>query len=338
MAEKQRWVLANRIAGMPAPTDFRLEAYDPGMPAEGELLVRTCFHTVAPGIRPKLSGRTYTGAVEIGDTIPGVGVAVVESSGDPHFSQGDLVTGETGWASHRLLKSSAVEKLDTHIFDGGVPHTAAISAIGPAGLTAYFGLLKIVELRGCETVIVSSASGAVGSLAAQIAKLKGCRVVGIAGSDEKCRRLVSDFRLDVAINYRSEADLVSALERACPGGAQVYFDNVGGEVTTAAIAALSDFGRVIVCGQTSEYNRTEPYGLKSLVPVIVKRLTLFGLVVYDFADQFREARREIAQWIREGQIRHAPTVIDGLENAVDVFVSLFAGSGDSQPIIRVSAV
>lgn len=332
----QQWVVAARPDGMPVPSDFRLEDCVFAEPGPDKALVRIHYHTVAPGVRAKLAAETYTGQIPIGGVIPSNGVGVVIASNTSSLRVGDLVAGELGWATHMEVSPDAVQVLDPVVFgQADVPLEAAIGVLGVSGLTAYFGLLRIAHAEAGETVLVSSASGAVGSTVGQIARIIGCRVIGIASSKEKCAELKAVFGFDEAIDYRDTSDLRARIEQAAPNGVDVYFDNVGGEIADAAITSMKIFGRVVVCGQTSIYNQVDPRGLKSMTHVITRRLTLRGFVVHDFAHEFAQARGRLKDWLIEGQLVHRPTIRDGIATAVEAFVGQFSGGAAGRPIIKV---
>jgi NADPH-dependent curcumin reductase CurA len=335
MTQGRRWILAARPQGLPARSDFRLQQFTVAEPAAGEVVVRVAYHTVAPGVLPKLLGQTYTAMVQMGDVIPGNGVGVIEASRHPDFGVGDRVAGELAWATHVIARPESIQRLDPSTFSADVPMESAVGTLGGAGLAAYFGLLRIGHPQPGQTVLVSSASGAVGSVVGQLARIKGCRVVGIAGSGQKCADLVNALRFDAAIDYKAESDLAGAIKMQAPEGVDIYFDNVGGEVSDAALVNMKLFGRVVVCGQTSDYQRVVPRGLLGMTQIITRRLTLQGFVVHDFASEFEAARRELAGWMRAGLLLHRPTVVEGIDNSVDAFVKQFEAGGGGRPLIRV---
>ena len=333
----RRWTLRAYPVGEPRLTDFKLETFVLTEPLPGEVLVKVHFHTVAPGIRAKLAGDTYTAQVKIGDTIPGYGVGIVEASNCPELAVGDQVAGELAWSTHALVRPAAIQLLDPLIFNNSkIPLDAAIGVLGASGLTAYFGLLRIGQAKAGDTVLVSSASGAVGSIVGQIARIIGCRTIGIAGSAEKCAELQEYFGFDAAINYRAQGSLSEALHAAAPDGVDLYYDNVGGDIAEAAVDNLKLFGRVVVCGQTSDYNRAEAKGFRSMTQVITKRLTLRGFVVHDFSSESGAARAQLAQWLREGHLVHRATIEDGIGSAAEAFIGQFTGRGAGRPLIRVA--
>lgn len=333
----QRWVLASHVEGIPQLKNFELRRFAISELSSDEALVKVHYHTVAPGVRAKLAGGTYTAQVKQGEVIPAVGVGVVVKSNTSDLQKGDFVTGELGWASHAFVKASQLEVLDPRIFGcDDIPLDSAIGALGVPGLTAYFGLLKVGAAKPEETILVSSASGAVGSTVGQIAKISGCRVIGIAGSQEKCTELVTNFGFDAAINYRTEHDLAAAIQAAASQGIDLYFDNVGGKISEAAAVNMNINGRMVICGQTSEYNLPEPRGFKAMTQLIFGRLTLRGFVVYDYSFEFDAARKQLAQWLREGKLLHAPSIIDGIDLAANVFIKQFSQKGPGRPLIRAT--
>jgi len=332
----KRWVLASRPTGKPKAENFRLE--DVTLPdiGEHEILIRTEFHSVDPGMRGRLSGDSYTAALPVGQTIDSAMVGIVEASNNEKFAVGDRVTGGFGWVSHAVSNGRGVQKLDPAIYHGKLRPTAAIGVLGIPGLTSYFGLLDLGQPKDGDTVLISSAAGPVGATAGQIAKMKGCRVVGIAGSKEKCD-YVKGLGFDDCFSYRG-ADLRTAIAAACPGGVDIYFDNVGGEMLDAAILNMKEHGRIVVSGQVSEYNRAENEltGIRNVTRFITHRLRMEGLVVFDYFKQFREAQAEMAGWIHEGKLVYTEDVSEGLEGSADAFIGLFEGENLGRRLIKVS--
>lgn len=332
----QRWTLAAYPQGLPRESDFRLERFDLPRPKSGQALVRMRYHTVAPGVRAKLAGDTYAAQIRIGEPIVGYGVGTVELSEASGLAPGDHVVGELPWGTHALVDASAVQRIDPDIFESGaVPLAASIGVLGAPGLTAYFGLMRIGQAKTDETVLISSAAGAVGSIVGQIARIQGCHVIGIAGSSEKCAELEDVFGFDEALDYRSTPNLAESIAKTTASGVDLYFDNVGGDVTEAAIANMKLFGRVVVCGQTSDYNRAEPRGFRSMTQVITRRLMMRGFVVHDFTAEFGAVRKQLAQWLREGLLVHRANEIEGIDAAAAAFVGQFSGRGTNRPLIKV---
>jgi len=331
--EPRRWVLAARPGKDLKVSDFDLQSFTPPDLGEGDVRVRVEHHTVAPGVRAKLMEETYAAMVHPGDPIPGNGVGVVETSRHPNFSQGDRVCGFLGWTNLAVLPGSQLEKLDEELFDERVPAASCVGVLGMSGLTAYFGLLKIGRVKPGESVLVSSAAGAVGSVVGQIARIHGCDVVGLAGSDEKCADILAESGYDAAINYRKVPDLGAAIKAARPDGVDVFFDNVGGATLAAGFSNVRTFGRVVICGAMSTYDG----GPDAMIPAPKpgKRQTLQAFVSPDFIEAFPAARRQMAQWLREGKLKHRPTIIHGLERAAEAFVGQFNGQTGPRPLVAV---
>ncbi|MDP3660778.1 NADP-dependent oxidoreductase [Phenylobacterium sp.] len=329
----RRWVLASRPGKDLKASDFDLQSFTPADLAEGEVRVRIEHHTVAPGVRAKLMAATYAARIELGDTIPGNAVGVVEASRHPQFAPGDRVSGFLGWASVAVMPGGELDKLDAELFEGGVPLATGVGLLGMSGLTAYFGLLKIGRLKAGETVLVSSAAGAVGSVVGQIARIHDCDVLGLAGDDDKCADIVAESGYDAAINYKTHSDLGGAIKAARPDGVDVFFDNVGGETLLAGFDNLRAFGRVVVCGAMSVYDGAPVPMMPALKPSL--RQTVQAFICPDFIAEFPAARRQISQWIREGKLKHRPTVVQGIERAAEAFVGQFNGQTGPRPIVSV---
>ena len=331
--EPRRWVLAARPGKELKVSDFALEAFTPPDLRDGDVRVRIEHHTVAPGVRAKLMEKTYEDMVQVGEPIPGNAVGVVEASRHPDFAPGDPVCGFLGWASVAVLPGRTLEKLDPALFGDGVPTSAAVGVLGMAGLTAYFGLLRIGRLQAGETVLVSSAAGAVGSLVGQIARIHDCEVIGVAGSDGKCADILANSGYDAAVNYRAHRDLAAAIREVRTDGVDVFFDNVGGDTLNAGFANLRTFGRIVVCGAMSRYGGGDAGVMPALKPGMRQAVQAF--VTPDFAADFPAARLQLAQWLREGKLRHRPTVIAGIERAAEAFVGQFNGETGPRPIVSV---
>lgn len=333
----KRWVLASRPTGKPAAENFRLEDITLQDPGPHEILIRTEFHSVDPGMRGRLSGDSYTAALPVGETIDSAMVGIVEISNNEKFKPGDRVTGGFGWVSHAVSNGRGVQVLDPKMFHGPLRPTAAIGVLGIPGLTSYFGLLDLGKPAAGNTVLISSAAGPVGATAGQIAKMKGCHVVGIAGSKAKCD-YVTGLGFDACLNYREAKDLRGAIAAACPEGVDIYFDNVGGEMLDAAILNMKEHGRIVVSGQVSEYNRAENEltGIRNVTRFITHRLRMEGLVVFDYFKQFREAQGEMAGWIHGGKLQYTEDVSEGIEGSAAAFIGLFEGENLGRRLIKVS--
>jgi NADPH-dependent curcumin reductase CurA len=335
MTAGRRWVLARRPNGVPSQDDFRLE--DMTLPAlqDGQALIRVDHISVDPGMRSRLSGDSYAPALDLGATIESAGVGQVIASRSAKLKEGTRVWGGFGWQTHLVTDGRGVQALDPNLYTGPITPTAAIGLFGIPGLTAFFGLLEIGKLRQGNTVLVSSAAGTVGATAGQIAKIHGCQVIGIAGSDHKCLYL-TDIGFDGTINHRTCGDLATAFRAATPKGYDIYFDNVGGEMLDAAILTMRRHGRLVISGQIAEYNAKEPRGIRNTLPFITQRLRMEGLVVYDHHVQFDEARRQMAAWVHEGKLTWREEIIEGIERAPDAFIGLFSGDSFGRRLIHVS--
>jgi NADPH-dependent curcumin reductase CurA len=331
----REWALAERPTGEPDLDCFELRETDAPSPAPGELLVRTRFLSVDPYMRGRMrDAESYAEPWDVGDSLKGGVVGEVVESAHDAYEAGDLVTGEGAWADYATLDGDAVAPVDPSVADP----EAYLGALGMPGRTAYFGLLEVGEPKPGDTVVVSGAAGAVGSVVGQIAKRNGCRVVGFAGSDEKTAWLTDDLGFDAAINYKTTDDYRAALDSAAPDGVDVYFDNVGGPITDAVFANLNLDARVAVCGQIAHYNDEEvPTGPRKLPGLIPVRARVEGLLVSDFAGRFGEASERLGRWVASGELTHRETVVDGLENAPDAFLGLFDGDNIGKQVVRVSS-
>jgi NADPH2:quinone reductase len=296
------------------------------------VLVRTLYMSVDPYMRGRMDQReSYADSWEIGEPLQaGVVGEVVESNGGG-FEPGDLVTGDLLWADYATAPGPELTRIDPD----GVPISTYLGVLGMPGITAYFGVQAVTEPKAGETFVITGAAGAVGSVAAQIAKLNGARVVGFAGSDEKVG-FIEDLGVDVGINYATTDDYGGALDEAIPGGVDTYFDNVGGEITDAVFQRLNLDARVGVCGQISMYNATEPpTGPRKLMELVVSSATVEGFRVSEFSERFGQAVSQLARWIQSGEIQYRQTVTEGLENAPDAFIGLFDGENIGKQLVKV---
>jgi NADPH-dependent curcumin reductase CurA len=327
--------LASRPDGWPEPSNFVLAETTIGSPAEGEALVQNLFMSVDPYMRGRMRDvKSYVPPFQIGKVLDGGSVGKVIESRHPELREGEFVVGMQGWREHYLTDGTGQRKIDPSL---GAPLSAYLGVLGMPGLTAYVGLLDIGRPKPGETVLVSAAAGAVGSLVGQLAKIQGCRAVGSAGSDDKVRHLVDDLGFDDAFNYKSE-DLAAALRRTCPDGIDIYFENVGGALLEAALLHMKPFGRIPVCGMISQYNATEASpGPRSLIAMIPKRLLLQGFIVSDHWDRLDAFARDVSGWLRDGRIRYDETIVDGIENAADAFLGLLRGENTGKMLVRLSA-
>jgi NADPH-dependent curcumin reductase CurA len=324
-------VLREKPSDKLAPSHFALREVPVPSPGPGEVLVRTVYLSLDAANRAWMHGRTYTDPVEAGDVMHGMTLCRVETSNDPGFRPGDLVETTSGWQDFAVHKPKALARVAPV-----KPLSHALSVTGVTGKTAYFGMLEIGRPRPGDTVLVSAAAGAVGSVAGQIARMQGARVVGLAGSDAKCQWLTRDLGFDAAINYKS-GPLPKLLRQACPKGVNVFFDNVGGEIFEAALFAMRDRGRIVCCGAVSQYDTATPTAGPRGVPglFVVKRLKVEGFIVMDFYKKRAEAERRLAEWAREGQLKFAEDIVDGLERAPEALCGLLAGENRGKRMVRV---
>ncbi|XVH32466.1 NADP-dependent oxidoreductase [Haloferacaceae archaeon DSL9] len=331
----RRWLLANRPTGTPDSETFELVESDVPSPETDEVLVRTRYLSVDPYMRGRMrDAESYAEPWTVGDPLTAAVVGEVADSGRGDFAEGDLVVGELDWADYTVAAGSELTPLD---LDPDVaPASAALGVLGMPGRTAYFGMLEVAQPRPGDTVVVSGAAGAVGSVAGQLAREAGCRVIGVAGSDEKTAWLTDDLGFDGAINYEAD-DVPSALDDRAPDGVDVYFDNVGGPITDAVFDRLNLDARVAICGQIDQYNATEqPTGPRKLWKLIETRARVEGFLVSDFQPHFEEATERLAGWVADGTLRYEETVTEGLENAPDAFLGLFEGENIGKQVVKVA--
>ena len=330
-------VLASRPEGAPQPSNFRLEQSPAPEPRDGQVLLHTLWLSLDPYMRGRMSAaRSYAKPVEVGEPMVGGTVNEVVASKHPDFKPGDIVLGYAGWQDYAVSDGAGLRKLDPR----RAPISTALGVLGMPGMTAYTGLLTIGQPKPGETVVAAAATGPVGSLVGQIAKIKGCRTVGIAGGQDKCRYLVDEFGFDAAVDHRSK-NFPEELRRACPKGIDVYFENVGGAVWDAVFPLLNDFARIPVCGLIAQYNMTELPPGPDRTPqlfrqVLTKRLTIRGFIVSDFASQAQAFERDVSAWLQQGKIKYKEDVVEGLENAPQAFVGLLQGKNFGKLLVRVS--
>ncbi len=336
MAETNRtWFLKKRPVGNVAEGDLELVERPLAPLGEGEVRVRTVYLSLDPTNRIWMSDMdAYMPPVGIGEPMRGGSIGIVTESRHPDLAEGDIAnTGLAHWADYNQGPGAQMNKLPQL---PGIPLTAFMGPLGATGMTAYFGLMDIGRPQPGETVVVSAAAGAVGSMVGQIAKIEGCRVVGIAGSDDKCRWLTETAGFDAAINYRSE-DVSAALDRHCPNGIDINFENVGGAIMDAVIARLNDFSRMPLCGLISTYNATEPVpGPYTFANFLMRRTLVKGFIVIDYLDRFPEGIQAMAGWLMQGRIRFETDIVKGLENAPGSLERLFTGKNLGKLVVEVS--
>ena len=324
--------LASRPAGVPTLENFEFAETDIPKPGDGEVLVRLQYISVDPYLRGRMRDRkSYIPPFQVGQVIQSGAVGEVIESNSPKFQPGDVVTGMFGWRLYDVAKADHLMKLIP-----GISPSAALGVLGGPGLTAYFGLLDIGQPKEGETVVVSGAAGAVGMTVCQIAKMKGCRVVGTAGSDEKNDYLRRELNVDVAINYKTTESMSAALKEACPAGIDIYFDNVGGEVSDAVLPLLNEGARIVLCGQISIYNSDKPdIGLRPQPFLLVNKAMMKGFIITQYAQRFPEGIAQLAQWFMSGKLKHAETIVEGFENTPQAFIGLFSGDNLGKQVVKV---
>lgn len=328
----RRIVLASRPQGMVSLENFRLEEAPVPEPGPGQILVRQIYQSLDPYMRGRMNdGPSYAPPVQIGEVMEAGGVGEIVASQHPDYKVGEIVEGRLGWQEYCVPTYERLRKVDTSL----APISTANGVLGMPGMTAYFGFLDVGQPRVGDTVVVSAASGAVGAVVGQIARIMGCRVVGIVGSQAKADYIVRELGFDAAINYRTD-NLMQALGRECPRGIDVYFENVGGKVWDAVVEHLAIGARVAVCGRIAEYNVTEP----ELVPrnlrfFIPKRVRMQGFLVFDFNHRYPEGLARMAEWIRSGEMKYKEDVVEGLESAPAAFLKLFSGENFGKLLVKV---
>jgi NADPH-dependent curcumin reductase CurA len=324
-------LLIEKPTGKLGPEHFQMSEGTIPQPRDGEALLRVRYISLDAANRAWMHGATYRAAVEANTVMAGGGIAEVVSSMAPGLAPGDIVFGDIGWQDYAAVPATHLTRMPKI-----EPMTYLLSVYGIAGLTAYFGLLDIGKPKGGETVVVSAAAGSVGSIVGQIAKIKGCRVVGIAGGGDKCHWLTSELGFDAAVDYKAGA-LFNALQAAAPNGIDVYFDNVGGGILEACLAQMNNHGRIACCGAISQYDgapaATGPRGVPGLI--VIKRLTMQGFIVTDFMDRRGEALRDLQSWVGAGKLKVQEDVIDGLENTPKALIGLLAGDNRGKRMVRV---
>jgi hypothetical protein len=326
--------LAARPVGLPKVSDFQLVYGPMPSPAEGEVLARSIYLSLDPYMRGRMNdAESYARPVAIGEVMPGGAVASVMASNAPGLGAGDTVEGMLGWQEYAVARGHELRKIEP----GLRPISTALGVLGMPGLTAYFGLLDVCDPQPGETVVVSGAAGAVGMLAGQIAKIRGCRVVGVAGSDAKISWLLDELGFDAAFNYKTTANGHSELKALCPAGVDVYFDNVGGVITDAVMRLINVKARISVCGQISQYNLEEPeQGPRWLGQLIVKQAKVQGFLVSAYATRFPEGLEQLASWLKQGKLKYREDVAQGIEAAPQAFIGMLQGKNQGKQLVRLS--
>ncbi|PCJ56044.1 MAG: NADP-dependent oxidoreductase [Candidatus Hydrogenedentota bacterium] len=326
--------LAARPIGFPKESDFKQIKESIPTPGENDVLIRTRYLSVDPYMRGRMNDvKSYAPPFQIGRAIDGGAVGEVVQSNNAKYAEGDIVQGNWGWMDYCLSDGAGLNKLDTSL----APMTTALGILGMPGMTAYFGFLDICDPQEGQDVFVSGAAGAVGEIVGQIAKLKGCRVVGSAGSDEKVQRLLDEAGYDAAFNYKNESEYVSTLRSLFPKGINCYFDNVGGAMTDAVLLNLAPFARISICGAISQYNLEKPeMGPRLLTMLLVTQSRAEGFIVSKFAHRFPEGITQMAQWMKEGKLTYREDVMEGLENTPKAFIRMLNGENKGKQLVEVS--
>jgi NADPH-dependent curcumin reductase CurA len=331
-ATNRTFRLASRPVGLPTRDNWTFAEEPVEEPGDGEVLVAVELLSLDPAMRGWMNDvPSYIPPVGIGEVMRALGVGRVVQSNDDRFAEGDSVSGPFGIQAFAVMPAAALTKIDTDL----APPEKHLSALGMVGMTAYFGLLDVGQPKEGETVVVSGAAGAVGQLVGQIAKVKGCRVVGIAGGPEKCAFVVDELGFDACVDYKA-GDVARGLREHCPKGIDVYFDNVGGDILDAALANLAKRARVVICGAISQYNATDAVqGPANYMMLLVKHASMTGFVVFDYADQYAEGGEQMAQWLADGSVRATEDVVQGLETFPDTLLKLFSGENNGKLVLAV---
>ncbi len=328
----RQWLLAKRPAGLPKEDDFELRESETPRPEHGEVLVRLEYLSLDPYMRGRMNeGKSYAPGVQIGEVMTGEGVGVVVESHSDAISVGDHVAVRSGWQEFVTAHVSATRKIDSK----AAPVSTGLGVLGMPGLTAYFGTLDVLEPRPGDTFVVSAASGAVGAIVGQIAKMAGCRVIGIAGSSEKVSYIIDELGFDAAINYKTES-VPERLAELCPDGIDCYFDNVGGVTTDAVLDNLATGARIAICGQIAHYNDVEQaMGPRNLRSLLVAQARMQGFLVFQFAQKHPVALARLSKWVSEGRLKYREDIVDGIENMPKAFIGLLQGANFGKLLIKV---
>lgn len=326
-------LLKTRPKGKPQQSDFEFKDIEKPSPKDGEVLLKALYVSVDPYLRGRMRDeKSYIEPFQLGEPVQSAIVAEVVESRNNNFKQGDFLTGMMQWQQYQTSDAKNLRKVEKE----QAPLSAYLGILGMTGLTAYFGLLDIGEPKEGETLLVSGAAGAVGSVVGQIGKLKGCRVVGIAGSDEKTKLLKNKFGYDAAINYEKTDDMTAAIKKAAPDGVDVYFDNVGSYTLDAAMNNINRFGRVINCGAISLYNETEqPTGPRLETTIVKKSIKMQGFIVRNYEDRFPEGIQQLGKWLQQGKLKDEETIVEGFDQIPQAFIDLFDGKNTGKMVVKV---
>lgn len=327
------WIFDKRPEGMPVADCFRKEETTVQEPVDGEILLKTQYVSVDPYLRGRMrEGKSYAAGFNPGEPMRSGIIAEVVESNHPEYKKGEYVNGMLIWAEYQISNGDGLIKVD--------PDVASLSAylgiLGMPGLTAYLGLMEIGRPQTGETLVVSGAAGAVGIVTGQIGKILGCTVVGIAGSDEKTEMLKTDFGFDEAINYKTTSNIRKTIAEKCPSGVDVYFDNVGGEISDGVMMNINKFARIIICGAISQYNETRmPTGPRLQSVLLVNSALMKGFLVNDYFEKFPHATGQLTHWLLEGKLKNKETIIEGFENIPNAFIGLFEGTNKGKMVVKI---
>ena len=332
MTMTRAWTLASRPQAWVEPANFKL--VESALPAlnDGDVLVKNLWLSLDPYMRGRMSdAKSYAKGVELGEVMQGQTVGEVLESKHPGFQAGDHVLTQLGWQTHGVARGNELNKVDGK----RAPLSYYLGVLGMPGLTAYFGLYEIGQPRAGNTLVVSAASGAVGSVVGQLGKAAGCRVVGIAGGPAKCEYVVKELGFDACLDYKA-GNLREQLKAAAPGGVDVYFENVGGEIMDTVMARMNPFSRMIVCGLISDYNTTEPYAMKMVRAILVNRIKVQGMIVFDWQSRYPEGIKAIAALLAQGKMKYRESVSEGIESAPEAFIGLLKGKNFGKQLVKIA--
>ncbi len=332
MPQNKAWTLASFPAGAVREDNFKLVEAPAPNPQEGEVLVKNLWLSLDPYMRGRISQqKSYAKGVEIGEVMTGETAGEVVQSEHPKFAPGDQVTAPSGWQLYGCLKGDLLTKVDA----ARAPLSYFLGCLGMPGRTAYFGLKDIGAPKAGQTVVVSAASGAVGSVVGQLARAWGCRAVGIAGGQAKCDYVLKDLGFDACIDYKA-GNLYRDLKEACPRGVDVYFDNVGGEILDTLLRLMNPFSRIVICGRISSFEQAEPYGLKNFGSVLVNRIKVQGMIVFDWLERYGEANQALLDLLIAGKLKYRESVVQGIENAPRGFIGLLKGENFGKQLVKLA--
>jgi len=331
MTGNKQVLLASRPRGTVTEEDFRIVEAPIATPTAGEVLVRNEWLSLDPYMRGRMNDvKSYAPSVQLNELMVGQTVGEVIESRDPHFKPGDAVLTQLGWQLYGVAKGSELTLIDT----ARAPASSYLGILGMPGITAWFGLSEIGQPKPGETVVVSAASGAVGGVVGQLAKIRGCRAVGIAGGSAKCDYVVRELGFDACIDYKA-GNLLQNLRQACPKGVDVHFENVGGEILDTLLRVMNPYSRIIVCGLIAEYNATTPYGYTMLRSVLVNRIKMQGMIVFDWRDRYGEAREALAGYLTEGKLKYRESIVHGIEHAPKGLIALLTGGNFGKQLVKL---